>query len=177
MTTSAVALSGNGSVQLGGGITLTATGAIIEGEPTMDDFCTAVQNCYSLANATMWAIGDLLLYGEGRGEWGEAYTQAVELTQKSYASLTQAVWVSKAYPHEDREFAGALSWSHHRAAARIKDLDERRHLLQQCVDQALSHDDLKAIMPKQLPVGEAPTSEKGESHDITCPFCNRAFKP
>jgi hypothetical protein len=174
MTTSALALSDNGSVSLGGGITLTATGATIKGDPTLDQFWAGIQNCYTLANATQWAIGDLLLYGEGRSDWGEEYTQAVELTQKSYWTLTQAVRVSKAFPRDDREFAGSLSWSHHRILAGIKDLNDRRNLLQRCSDEALSCDDLRGVMPKKIAKDATPSTE-GESHDITCPFCQRSF--
>jgi len=173
MTMPVSTIQENDAMVLGGGITLTETGAVIEGNPTVDDFCTAVQKCYRLANATMWAIGDLLLYGEGRSEWGETYTQAIELTQKSYSSLSQAVWVSKAYPPEGREFAGMLSWSHHRTVASIKDPAERRQLLQRCVDNSLSRDDLRAMMPKPsaraLPLGEV------LSNEITCPFCSKSF--
>ena len=176
MTTSALALSDNGSVALGGGITLNATGATVEGEPTLDQFWAGIQNCYNLANATQWAIGDLLLYGEGRSDWGEEYTQAVELTQKSYWTLTQAVRVSKAYRKEDREFASLLSWSHHRILAGVKDLNDRRHLLQRCSDEALSCDDLQGIIPKRIG-NKATLTTEGESSDITCPFCRKSFTP
>jgi hypothetical protein len=164
-------------IELGGGIKLTATGAAITGEPTIEEFCAALQNCYLMANATMWAIGDLLLYGEGRGDYGESYTQAVELTQKSYWTLSQAVWVSKAYPKSDREFAGLLSWSHHRAAARIKDLDERRTYMKRCVDESLSRDELIGILPKRITESATPdtATEEGKTHDVTCPFCDRSF--
>jgi hypothetical protein len=164
------------SIELGGGIKLTSTGASITGEPTIEEFCAGLQNCYLMANATMWAIGDLLLYGEGRGDYGESYTQAVELTQKSYWTLSQAVWVSRAYPQSDREFAGSLSWSHHRVAARIKDHDERRTYMQRCVDESLSRDELNGILPKRITKSSTPeTTTEGKTSDVTCPFCERSF--
>ena len=175
--TTALTLTDDGSVTLGGGITLTATGAVIEGEPTIDEFCSGLQNCYLMANATMWAIGDLLLYGEGRGDYGESYTQAVELTQKSYWTLSQAVRVSKAYPQNDRPFAMKLSWSHHQAALKVKEVDDRNKVLTQCADRGLSRDELREQLhenaePKALTSGASP---EGKTTDVTCPFCERSF--
>jgi len=167
------------SIELGGGINLTATGAVITGEPTIEEFCSGLQNCYLMANATMWAIGDLLLYGEGRGDYGESYTQAVELTQKSYWTLSQAVRISKAYPQNDRPFATKLSWSHHQEAMKVKDVDDRNKLLAYCDDQALSREDLREHLhqhKKNQPEELTPeTTTEGKTSDVTCPFCDRSF--
>ena len=156
---------------VGGGIVITSTGAIINGHPTIDEFCVAMQNVYRLANACTWAIGDLLVYGEGRGDYGEEYSQAIELTQKSYSTLTKAAKVSRAFPPSDREFARDLSWTHHYLATKIKDAEERRSLLKQCVAQALSREELDSMIPKALPK-EATT---GEAHEVECPYCNKRF--
>ena len=158
-------------VDVGGGIVVTTTGAIIKGHPSIEEFCAAMQGVSRLANACTWAIGDLLVYGEGRGDYGEEYSQAIELTQKSYSTLTKAAKVSRAFPPSDREFARDLSWTHHYLATKIKDAEERRSLLKQCVAQALSREELDSIIPKALPK-EATT---GEAHEIECPYCNKRF--
>ena len=54
-----------GEMEIAGGVTLTRMGAVIAKNITIDEFCHGLQNCQKLANASMWAIGDLLVYGEG----------------------------------------------------------------------------------------------------------------
>ena len=177
MTTTALEPLSTDAIALEGGITLTQTGASIEGEPSLEEFCIAMQNVYRLANAATWAIGDLLVYGEGRGDYGESYSQAIALTQKSYSSLTKAAHVSRVYPPNDREFASSLSWTHHMIATSVKDSDARRDVLQRCIDQDLSRDDLRSILPKRIEGATEPStpSTEGDSHDVTCPFCQRSF--
>ena len=65
-----------------------------------------------MGSAVSWALGDWLVYGEGRGDWGEKYTQAMSETGKSYESLVNFMVVSKAFELKRRRFN--LSHSHHR---------------------------------------------------------------
>ena len=174
MMTSLVETTRIDPIGLDGGIVISATGAEVLGDPTITQFCSSLQKVYQLANASMWAIGDLLLYGEGRGDWGEAYTQAVELTQKSYWSLTQAVRVSKAYPQDNRKFVGLLSWSHHQEALRVKDPSDREVLLQRAVDEGLSRDDLREWNKALPPAEDAPPTDL-TTPTVTCPECQHVF--
>jgi len=174
MSQSLVEQTDVGTIALDGGISLTPSGAVIEGQPTIEQFCSSLQKCYQLANVSMWAIGDLLLYGETRGDYGESYSQAIELTQKSYWSLSQAVRVSKAYPQNDRPFATKLSWSHHQEAAKIKDIDLRNVLLERAVAEGLSRDDLRGLSPKPEAVVTNDSNSTGLS--VVCPSCGRTFE-
>ena len=151
------------AISLAPGIQMTPTGAIISDDITLDEFCTGLQNCQTLANASMWAIGDLLAYGEMRGDWGEMYTQALDLTQKSYATLTSAVWMSKSYPIAERR--DDLSWSHLRAAAPIKNTDERHALLQEAAREGWTREDVaQAVAPSPRP-----------TKTTTCPKCGHEW--
>ena len=174
MSQSLVEQTDVGTIALDGGISLTTSGAVIEGQPTIEQFCSSLQKCYQLANVSMWAIGDLLLYGETRGDYGESYSQAIELTQKSYWSLSQAVRVSKAYPQNDRPYANKLSWSHHQEAARIKDIDVRNVLLERAVNEGLSRDDLRELSPKPELAESNETKPTGMS--VVCPSCGHTFE-
>jgi hypothetical protein len=60
-----------------------------------------------------WWIGDWLNYGEYA--YGEAYTQAVQITGKPIGVLQNYKWVAHKIPPESRR--EWLSWSHHRAVA------------------------------------------------------------
>lgn len=60
-----------------------------------------------------WWIGDWLNFGEYA--YGEAYTQALEITGKPIGVLQNYKWVAgKIAPESRRQW---LSWSHHRAVA------------------------------------------------------------
>ena len=78
------------------------TGLQVRGVPTLAEWAHVGQTLFQLGNATAWAIGDWLLYGEGRGDWGETYTQAVDLTKRSYGSLAQCARVSRGFNFEAR---------------------------------------------------------------------------
>lgn len=151
-------------IQLAHGIYATRTGAMINENITLEDFCTGLSNCQALANAATWALGDLLVYGESRNEWGETYTQALDLTQKSYSTLTNAVYVSNAYPPEER--VDGLSWSHHREIASVKNPDERRALLTQAANEGWSREQLRDAAKGARAPGKKVT---------TCPQCGHEW--
>jgi hypothetical protein len=124
------------------GVTVGPLGAVIEEGLSFEAFDEALRNCHRLATGSLWAIGDLIYYAESRSDWGESYTQAINLTQRSYWTLSQAVRLSKAYPPEER--VEDISWSHHRDVAAIKDPRERRQLLEDAVKHNWSREELRA---------------------------------
>ena len=151
-------------IQLAPGIYATRTGAMINENITLEDFCTGLSNCQALSNAATWALGDLIAYGERRNEWGEMYTQALDLTQKSYSTLTNAVYVSNAYPPEER--VDGLSWSHHREIASVKNPDERRALLTQAANEGWSREQLR----------DAAKGARAPAKKVTtCPKCGHEW--
>ena len=152
------------ALPIGNDIYMTPTGAIIDQDVSFDDFCIGLQNCQKVANGAMWTLGDLLVYGEGRGEWGHMYTQALDLTKKSYSTLTAAVRLSKAYPIEER--VEDVSWSHHREALAEKDPALRRDILVQAADAGLSREGVRALIS-----GETPPTPATK----TCPKCGHEW--
>jgi len=153
-----------GTVHLTDGIQITPTGALIDPTITFDEFCLGLQNCQQVANGALWTLGDLLLYGEQRGEWSEMYSQALDVTQKSYATLTQAVRLSKAYAPDER--VASVSWSHHREALVEKDPDARHALLHRAAAEGLSREAVRALV-----VGDPPL--RPFAH--TCPKCGHEW--
>jgi hypothetical protein len=151
-------------IRIAPGVQMTHVGAVIN--PTLDfeNFCHALQNCQQIANGALWTLGDLLLYGESRGDWGEMYTQAVDVTKKSYATLSQAVRLSKAYPTDQR--VPSVSWSHHREALAVKDPAERHALLLRASSEGFSRETVRAIA-----VGDSPTPPPAH----TCPQCGHQW--
>jgi len=143
-------IEGSSAVALSGGFTLTPTGCVIEGEPTLEEYGGALERCGRLANATHWALGDLIVYGEGRGDWGESYSQYIDLTSRSFQTISQAVRVSKAFPPgASRECADRISWSHHREVLRAPD-DSRMRLLREACAYDWSRDELRVAVTDLL---------------------------
>ena len=152
------------AISLAPGMQMTPTGAIISDDITLDDFFTGLKNCERVANWSMWALGDILCYGEARGDWGEMYSQALGLTQKSYSTLTQAMHLSKQYPPDERN--ADLSWSHHREAAPIQNRDERQAVLRQAVDEGWTREQMR----EHVKGDTTPTAKV-----TTCPQCGHAW--
>jgi len=150
-------------VELADGVYLTTAGARIEGALTLENYIAAVERCELLGNAAVWALGDLLYYGE-QASWGEKYTQAMALTGRSYWSLTQCMRVAKAYPMEDR-VTGA-SWSHHRVALSMPH-EDRNALLEDAVTNSVSAEDLR----QQI------ATRAATPRTLTCPNCHHEWAP
>ena len=131
-------------LQLVEGIYLTRQGAIIDPEAdiTIDNYLEAVSRCQQLSNATLWTLGDLLIYGEEQ-PWGEMYSQALDLTGKSIHTLHAAARVSRSYPMEDR--LEGVSWSHHREAL-VLPTEERRAALENAVTSGVSAMSLRELL-------------------------------
>lgn len=128
------------SIALSQGIQLTETGARIDRDVTLEAWGAALQACQSLANASMWALGDLLTHAQDRPEWGETYTQFLTLTGKSYSTLTKATYLSKHYPPDER--IEGVSWSHHMEAASLPE-PARRALLLRARDEGWTREQVR----------------------------------
>jgi hypothetical protein len=155
----------NGTVKLSTGFRLTPTGIEIEGTPQLAQWGAALQRCGGVANATQWALGDLIVYAEGREDYGEMYSQYVELTSRSYYRVVQSAAVSREFPPgEARQYADRLSWTHHRYAMRLA-VEDRAAMLQRAVDedwtsQTMSDEvNLALREARGIPVARRSTSE------------------
>jgi hypothetical protein len=69
-----------------------------------------------MRTSVQWSIGDWLLYGEGRGDWGETYAQAVDFTQYSEQTLQNFVWVCGRWEFSRRK---EISFTHHAVIAAL----------------------------------------------------------
>jgi hypothetical protein len=136
-TATTLALSRPGDLgESDGAFRLTPTGCEVEGVPNLDQFGEAFQACGQLANGLKWALGDLIIYGEGRGDWGEMYSQFIELTGRSYSQIQQAAHVSKVFPQGPaRELADRVSWSHFYVVSRLPE-----EVAKTLLGEALDHD-------------------------------------
>jgi hypothetical protein len=153
-------IAGTDTALLADGFEMTQTGVTVIGEPTLEQFGDAVDACGRMANATQWALGDLLIYAEGRGDWGEMYTQFVHITDRSYHQVAKAARVSKHFPPgELRQYASDLSFTHHYEALRAPRA-ERMELLADAVDREWSAAELRDRVDSVL----VPVTERNSGH-------------
>lgn len=123
---------------------ISLTGLKINAPLTLNEYYACGIQIVGMKNALQWCIGDWIRYGEGRGDWGEMYTQAMSVTQISYESVTQYAWVSGVFEFYTR--VQDLSWSHHRAVAGVGDGLERQRLLDLALKREMSSRDLEAYL-------------------------------
>lgn len=119
---------------------ITPVGLRLLHKPTFEEWVTFGRKLWSIRTAIQWCVGDWLVYGEGRGDWGETYAQAHEVTQYSEHTLANLAWVSdKVQISRRRE---DLSHSHHEAVAKLEP-STQAVVLQKAVIQKWSREDVR----------------------------------
>lgn len=121
------------------GYHLGRSGLVIDRILTRSEWEKCGEKLAAMANATHWAIGDWIHYGQGRGEFGETYEVAHRLTGRSYESLSQYARVSRDYPHAERH--ERVCWTVHRAAI-VLPLEDRRRALACAAENQWTRDDM-----------------------------------
>jgi len=96
----------------------TPLGLVVTGSPTLDEWIETGDKLRTVESGLQWCRGDWLCYGEGRGDWGERYTQAMEETGKDYDTLQHYWYVSGRI--EFRRRRRNLEWSHHQEVAPLE---------------------------------------------------------
>lgn len=81
-------------------------------------WCATLGEMLSIYRVIPFQVGDLVAYGEDHYE--EAFAQALDLTRIGYETLRGWVWVARRIKPETR--VADLSWSHHRAVAKLPDI-------------------------------------------------------
>lgn len=111
---------------------------------TIEEWGDIGRRLNQLHSATLWWVGDWLLYGEQA--FGELYSQFLEDSGYTESALKTYRWVSSRYSIDDRR--PDLSWSHHRLVA-VFPTEERAEWLKMAVDNSLSVLDLKSLTNKR----------------------------
>jgi len=95
----------------------TPTGLVIKGDDVDYEVWAAYGNALQMVDhATPWLLGDWLNYGERN--YGETYTQAIQVTGLGVQTLTDYKWVAGALPIHRRH--PGLTWTHHALVAKLK---------------------------------------------------------
>lgn len=168
-------------------------GLLINRELTREEWCDIGHRLTQVHTRTTWAIGDWLVYGEGRGEYGSSYVLAAEITGRRFHSLSQAARVSRAFPIAQRSIA--VPWSFYREALALISDSERQRCLMVAAKNRWTRDDLADYL-KGRPTAPLETethidavkrvrserwtswARKRNHHaKMKCPKCGHEFEP
>jgi hypothetical protein len=134
---------------------LTPTGLAIGAQLDFDEWENVGYLLGKVRDATAFALGDWLLWGEGM--FGELAAQGIEATGRSKATLLEYVRVARQVQPSRRR--RSLSWSHHQAVA-SREPDEQERLLGLADEHGWSREEfrgaLQADTPSRLGEGKRP---------------------
>ena len=99
------------------GCTLTANGAVFSGDMSVSDWEEMGTFLSRTDAAVQWWIGDWLLYGEGRPEWGDKYEKATSLFNRDINTLKNIKSVAKRFELSRRH--DNLTFQHHQEVATL----------------------------------------------------------
>jgi len=143
---------------------LTRTGFLIEPGLVYEEWAAMGHGLIAMAEASMWWVGDWLLYGEH--EYGEKYAQAVEATGYGLSTLKNAQWVSDRFPPEARR--EELSHSHHVAAAGL-DESARADLLARAVEEGMTSGEVRGRAKAIKAKAAEPERPKNSAVEVISP--------
>lgn len=141
---------------------LSRTGFLIPDGLTYEEWAAMGPTLIDIAQASMWWVGDWLLYGEHH--YGEKYQQAIDATGYAASTLKNAQWVSDRFPPEERD--ERLSHSHHVKVAGLEK-SVRTDLLRRAADEHMTVGEI-AGRAKAL-AGKEPERPKNSPVEVILP--------
>ena len=168
-----------------GGFEFHNTGITVSGRPDADDYRVACVRVGNRRNVASWHAGDLIVYGEHRGDWNDTRDQANEGMNISADRRLAICRLVKAFPPDSaladgsptlRGFIHLLTFSHHEAVLIVDDIDKRLEWLQKAVDQGWTVADLRDQIRPSLD-GLGGDADPPEPKTVKCPECGAVFKP
>jgi len=106
---------------------LSPVGIEFLGELDQQDWIELGTKLGNVGRSVGFLIGDWLNYGDGKGDWGNAYENAMSITGLDYGTLKNYASVAKKVQLSLRN--DNLSWDHHRRVAPLKTDEEKKKWL------------------------------------------------
>jgi hypothetical protein len=143
-------------------------------------------------SALAFALGDWLVYGQGRGEWGHYYTDAMAATGLAYDTLERRAAVALAYAPEER--VHGATWRMHRESLALAP-DKRLPFLRAAVEERWTwHQFVERVKAQTLEtpattrprVRDRPRAKtvprdaepaRHEQRRLRCPQCGHEWEP
>lgn len=134
-------LRDDGKVTRVGAFIVSATGLVVDGDPSFEDYERFGQYVQRAAVSIQWILGDWLNYGESK--WGEKSSQAMDLTGMHYDTLAKAKQVAQRFEHGRRR--PQLDFTTHREVAFLPPADADA-ILDRAEAEGLSTRDVRALV-------------------------------
>lgn len=132
---------------------MTDTALVIPEDLSYDAWAEMGQPLVRIAQASMWWIGDWLLFGERK--YGEKYSQAIEATGYALSTLKNAQWVADRFPPDQRR--EDVTFSQHKTIAGL-DPKPRAELLARAAEEHMTEGELAGRV-KAIKAAEKSPSE------------------
>lgn len=123
-----------------GRFSITPVGLSVTGKPSASEWAEALSQVSRVRSGTQWAIGDMLVYAEGRAWDDEEVMAALDDTGLKLGTLQNLKSVAKRFPRERRN--AHLPWSHHALVASLG-ADEAGELLAQSATQQWGWEEMR----------------------------------
>ncbi len=168
-----------------GGFAFHNDGVTVSGRPDVDDYRIACVRVGRRRNIASWHAGDLMVYGEQRGDWNDTRDQHVEGMNISADRRMAICRLVEAFPPDSalaehsptlRGFMHTRTFSHHEAVLIVDNIQERLEWLQRSLDNDWTVAQLReAIRPSLDGMGGG--GDPPEPKTVKCPECGAVFKP
>jgi hypothetical protein len=128
-------------------VRITELGLIFEGDISFEQWAELGGSAGRLVRASLFLIGDWLVYGETRWNGGvrfeslktekrDRYVQAMQATGLELDTLQKAANVARSISHDQRR--ADLTFEHHKAVIQLKDAEARTEWLATAAEHGLS---------------------------------------
>lgn len=139
---------------------MTDTALVIPDGLSYDEWAEMGQPLMRIAQASMWWVGDWLLYGEHH--YGEKYAQAIEATGYAVSTLKNAQWVADRFPPSERR--EDVTFSQHKTIAGL-DPPQRVELLRRAAEESMTEGELAGRV-KAIKAAEKSPTETSKSGEV-----------
>jgi hypothetical protein len=133
-----------------------------------------VTSLHEAKSAKYWQLGDWMLLA--RGEWGDTYKLAMEVTGYSYKHVGKIVKTASLFPPSKR--VSGLYWSHHRYVVHLPEAQRIETLMQAKRNQwsaRQTHDYAVKLNDEHRTPEERQQVRRRPSPTVKCPQCQHEF--
>lgn len=119
-------------------------GLRVDGKPTAEQWDKFGDVLRALHVASIWATADWLLYGDGRGDYGETYDAAIARLGLSYGRMANLLWLARKFEFSRRH--ENLSAEHHALVGGLETTKEQDRWLDKAEREQWDYAELRAAL-------------------------------
>lgn len=145
-------------------------GVEIKGKPDFEDWCEAFTTLLDDKEKAFWGVGDLLVYAEESGAYGEDYAAVLDGKRLSHRGMINRMSICRRFPIHDRNWN--VSGSHYEVVRALPN-DQAFALLEEAEAMDMTREDLRERVREVM---QAPKPETFDA-EIVWDADRRVFVP